>query len=64
MKVHFYIRTEDLEYLNNLLKDYDNLEEPVQIHHAPIPESVMVSISLDDYIRLDDNNCLSVLLSL
>jgi hypothetical protein len=44
MKVYFYIRQEKLEYLNSILKDYNNLIEPIEISFNPMNDSVMVSL--------------------
>ena len=64
MKVYFYVKQKDLEYLNNILKDYNNLEEMLEISFNPRKDSVMVSISIDDYIRLSDLETFATLISL
>lgn len=64
MKVYFYIRHEKLEYLNKILKNYDNLEETIDMSFNPMQDSMMVSLSFDDFINLSDNNVFSKLISL
>tara|TARA_B110000091_G_scaffold176173_1_gene190900 strand:- start:3380 stop:3574 length:195 start_codon:yes stop_codon:yes gene_type:complete len=64
MQVYFYVRHEKLEYLNKLLKDYNNLIEPIDISFNPMNESVMVSISIDDFIGLSDRDVFATLISL
>jgi|TARA_B110000285_G_scaffold60317_1_gene69214 hypothetical protein len=64
MQVYFYVRHEKLEYLNKLLKDYNNLIEPIDISFNPMNDSVMVSISIDDFIGLSDRDVFATLISL
>jgi|TARA_R110000782_G_scaffold1387_7_gene5426 hypothetical protein len=64
MKVYFYIRQEKLEYLNNILKDYNNLIEPIEISFNPMNDSVMVSLLSDDFIGLSDRDTFATLISL
>jgi len=64
MKVYFYIRHEKLEYLNKVLKDYNNLEEPIKISFNYRPHSVMVSLPIDDFIGLNDRDTFHTLISL
>lgn len=64
MQVYFYVRHEKLEYLNKLLKDYNNLIEPIEISFNPMNDSVMVSISIDDFIGLSDRDVFATLISL
>ena len=64
MQVYFYVRHEKLEYLNKLLKDYNNLIEPIEISFNPMNDSVMVSISIDDFIGLSDRDVFATLTSL
>ena len=64
MKVYFYIRQEKLEYLNNILKDYNNLIEPIEISFNPMNDSVMVSLLIDDFIGLSDRDAFATLISL
>ena len=58
MQVYFYVRHEKLEYLNKLLKDYNNLIEPIEISFNPKNDSAMVSILWDDFIGLSENGCI------
>ncbi len=64
MKVYFYVRQEKLEYLNSILKDYNNLIEPIKISFNPMSDSVMVSLLIDDFIGLSDRDTFATLISL
>lgn len=64
MKVYFYIEQENLEYLNNIIKDYNTLEEPLEISFNPRLGAVMVSLSIDDFIGLSDREAFATLISL
>ena len=57
MKVYFYIKPTEFEYLNKILKDYNNLIEPIEISFNPKNDSAMVSLSIDDFIGLSDIGC-------
>jgi|TARA_R110002124_G_scaffold97963_1_gene243230 NRPS condensation-like uncharacterized protein len=58
MKVYFYIKPKELEYLSKVLKDYNNLKEPIKISFNPVNDLVMVSILWVDFIYLKDNGCI------
>ena len=64
MKVYFYVKQEKLEYLNSILKDYNNLIEPIEISFNPMNDSVMVSLLIDDFIGLSDRDSFATLISL
>lgn len=64
MKVYFHIKHSDLEYLNNILKDYNNMEDALEISFIPSLNTIMVSLSVDDFIRLQDNEVFATLISL
>jgi|TARA_B110000908_G_C10263203_1_gene461006 hypothetical protein len=64
MKVYFYIKQEELEYLNNIIKDYNTLDEPLQISFNPMIGACMVSLSIDDFIGLSDREAFATLISL
>lgn len=64
MKVYFYVRQEELEYLNNIIKDYNTLEEPLEISFNPMIGSCMVSLSIDEFIGLSDRETFATLISL
>jgi len=64
MKVYFYIKQDKLEYLNKILKDYNNLIEPIEISFNPMSDSVMVSLLSDDFIGLIDRDTFATLISL
>ena len=63
MKVYFYIRQEKLKYLNSILKDYNNLIEPIEISFNPMNDSVKVSLLSDDFIGLSDRDTFATLIS-
>jgi len=58
MKVYFYIKPTELEYLSKILKDYNNLIEPIEISFNPKNDSAMVSVLWDDFIGLSENGCI------
>ena len=58
MKVYFYIKPKELEYLSKVLKDINNLKEPIKISFNPVNDLVMVSILWVDFIYLKDNGCI------
>ncbi len=64
MKVYFYVKQEKLEYLNTVLKDYNNLIEPVEVSFNPMNDAVMVSLLIDDFIGLSDRDAFATLISL
>ena len=64
MKVYFYVKQEKLEYLNTVLKDYNNLIEPVEVSFNPMNDGVMVSLLIDDFIGLSDRDAFATLISL
>jgi hypothetical protein len=64
MKVYFYIRQNKIEYLTNILKDYNNLEDMIEISFNPMTDMVMVSLTSDDFIRLSDMDTFASLISL
>jgi hypothetical protein len=64
MKVYFYVKQEELEYLNNIIKDYNNLDEPLEISFNPMIGACMVSLSIDDFIGLSDRDVFNTLISL
>jgi hypothetical protein len=64
MKVYFYVRQNKIEYLTKVLKDYNNLEDMIEISFNPMTDMVMVSIASDDFIRLSDMDAFAGLISL
>lgn len=57
MKLFIYIRSENIYYLNNILKlNYDNIGIPIQYSFNSFQDSTMISISPDDFTYLLDNN--------
>jgi len=65
MRIHFYVHTEELEYLNTIIKDnMETGEYPVSIAPTYFENSYLIDISYDDYVRLNDNNTFTTLISL
>jgi len=64
MKIYFYILVKDVEYLNNVLTDYNNLNESLQVSFNSMKDSVMISLPVDEYIALNDRGAFATLLSL
>jgi hypothetical protein len=64
MKVYFYIKQTDIEYLNNILKDYNNIKDMLEISFNPMNDAVMVSLSAEDFISLSDREAFATLISL
>jgi hypothetical protein len=65
MRIHFYVHIEELEYLNKII--YGNMEAGeyrVSISPTYFKGSYLVDISYTDFVRLNDNNQLSTLISL
>jgi hypothetical protein len=57
MKLFIYIRSENIYYLNNILKlNYDNIGIPIQYSFDSFQGSTMISISPDEFAYLSDNN--------
>lgn len=65
MRIHFYIHVEELEYLNKILQGKMEAGE-YQISIAPcyFDNAYLVDISYDDFVRLNDNNTFTTLISL
>jgi len=65
MRIHFYVHIEELEYLNKII--YGKMEAGeyrVSISPAYFEGSYLVDISYDDFVRLNDTNQFSTLISL
>lgn len=65
MRIHFYIHTEELEYLNKILCGKMEAGE-YQISIAPtyFENSYLVDISYNDFVRLNDSDTFTTLISL
>ncbi len=65
MRIHFYIHAEELEYLNKIINGKLEVGE-YQISIAPsyFENSYLVDISYDDFVRLNDKNTFTTLISL
>lgn len=55
MKVYLHIEKRNLEYLNKILKNYNNIVEPIVYSFTSSKSSVMVSMLYDDYVFLMDH---------
>lgn len=65
MKVYFHINEKDLEYLNKILKDSNNLEDPINISYSVADKNqLMVSVTIDDFIRLGDIDAFNTIIHL
>lgn len=65
MKIHIYVKTKDLEYLNNILKDpFSETTREFEYSNIPFNESTMISLTFDQWIRLQDMEALITLISL
>ena len=65
MRIHFYIHVGELEYLNKIIKgemDADDYQISIAPHY--FENSYLVDISYEDFIRLNDNNTFTSLISL
>jgi len=56
MKVYLNIEKHNLEYLNKILRNYNNIVDPIPYSFQTHEALVMVSISYDDYLFLADHN--------
>jgi hypothetical protein len=65
MRIHFYVHLEELEYLNKILQGKMEADE-YQVSIAPcyFDNSYLVDISYEDFVRLNDNNTFTTLISL
>jgi hypothetical protein len=65
MRIHFYIHIEELEYLNKILHGkMEAGEYRVSISPMYFENSYLIDISYDDFVRLNDNDQFSTLISL
>lgn len=58
MQVYIWIKEEDLFKINTLIKDQsielDRKDQIKVFNEKVLPNSILVSISLDEYVNLDD----------
>lgn len=65
MRIYFYIHVNELEYLNNIISGkVETGEYQVSISPSYFEGSYLVDISYDDFVRLNDTNQFSTLISL
>ena len=71
MKIHIYVKTEDLDDLNKILSDpfLEINEDPVtrpefEFLNKPTKDFTMISLTYDQWIRLNDMDALITILSL
>lgn len=65
MKIHFYIHSEELEYLDKIIKGKLNAERyPITISPTYFKDSYLVDISYSDFVRLNDQKTFISLISL
>lgn len=65
MRIHFYVHIDELEYLNKIINGKMEVDE-YQISISPnyFENSYWIGISYDDFVRLNDNNTFTTLISL
>lgn len=58
MQVYIWIKEDDLHKINSLIKDQsielDRKDQIKVFNEKVLPNSILVSISLDEYVNLDD----------
>lgn len=65
MRVYFYILIEELEYLNKILRgELDADEYKVSILHEYFEGSILTSLPYEDWVRLNDQETFTTLISL
>lgn len=65
MRIHFYIHVNELEYLNKILCANLEFEEyQLSIASNYFENSYLVDISYNDFVRLNDNDIFTTLISL
>ena len=65
MRIYFYIHNEELEYLNKIINGkMETGEYQISISPNYFDNSYYVSISYNDFVRLNDNNTFTTLISL
>lgn len=65
MRIHFYIHAEELEYLNKILNGKMEADEyQISISPSYFDNSYHVDVSYEDFVRLNDNNTFTTLISL
>lgn len=65
MRIHFYVHIGELEYLNKILcGKVESDEYQISISSNYFENSYLVDISYNDFIRLNDNNTFTTLISL
>lgn len=65
MRIHFYVHVEELEYLNKIINGKIEADEyQISIAQSYFDNSQLVSISYEDFVRLNDNNTFTTLISL
>jgi hypothetical protein len=59
MKIHIYVKTSDLEKLNIILSDpFSVTIDEFVFSNTQFKSSTMISLSYDQWIRLNDNESL------
>jgi len=65
MNIHFYVHSEELEYLNKILKGkLDPGNYPITISPTYFKDSFLINISYSDFVRLSDQKTFTSLISL
>jgi len=59
MKIHIYVKTSDLEKLNTILSDpFSVTIDEFVFSNTQFKSSTMISLSYDEWVRLNDNESL------
>ena len=65
MKIHIYVKTQDLDSLNKILSDpFSETTKEFEFLNTPAIDFTMVSLTYDEWIRLQDMEALITILSL
>lgn len=65
MKIHIYVKTQDLESLNKILRDpFSETTKEFDFLNIPSPDYTMISLTYDEWTRLNDMESLIKLISL
>lgn len=65
MKIHIYVKTQDLYHLNKILKNpFSETTKEFEFSNTPFKDSTMISLTFDQWIRLHDMDALITLISL
>ena len=65
MKIHIYVKTQDLDSLNKILSDpFSETTKEFEFLNTPTKDYTMISLTYEEWIRLQDMDALITILSL